>query len=212
MLKGPKIKIAVDLHRLAKYFPLDMHLREGFDYDWIVDREKYNAITLLLNEFDVKDERVISEFCFILLWIEKETRSGDGNGNLPGKFEQMWLELDRLNEYLLKNRVTTVIFKGEIEKNRPGKELTLSEDINIDRLCDGIRSIFREEFSHDRQKRRSKGLTAWQTRKMIRIRNNILNYFTSVPVLDELSLEEQNRLIDGLSGLAGLAGAVPCRP
>ncbi len=211
MLKGPKIKLAVDLQRLEKYFPLDLHLREGFQYDWIIDREKYNEVAGLLEEFAVKDERVTGEFCFIFLWIEKETHSGDGNGNLPGKFEQMWLELDKLNEYLLNNRITTITFKGEIEKNRPGVELTMSEDINIDRLCDGIRSIFREEFSHDKQKRRSKGLTAWQTRKMIRIRNNILNYFTSVPALDDLTLEEQNELIDRISGLAGLPGAAPCR-
>jgi hypothetical protein len=183
-----------------------MHLREGFDYDWIIDRKIYNTMASLLNGFAVTDERVVSEFGFIYLWIEKEIHSGGGNGNLPGQFEKMWNELDRLNDYLLKNRVKTITLRGEVERNRSGEELTLSEDINIDRLCDGIRSIFREEFSHDKQKRRSKGLTAWQTRKMIRIRNNILNYFTSIPALDELTLEEQNELINKISGLAGLPG------
>ena len=212
MLKGPKIKLAVNLHKLDKYFPMDLHLKEGFDYDWIVDRQKYIEVANLLSEFKVSDDEVISEFCFIFLWIENETRAGDDKKNLPGKFEQMWTELDSLKEYLLRNRVTSVTFNGEVTRNIQGEELILREDINIDRLCDGIRAIFREDFSHDKQRRRTKGLTAWQTRKMIKIRNNILNYLTSVPVLDDLSLEEQSHLIDKITELAGLPGETPCRP
>jgi hypothetical protein len=211
MLKGPKIKLAVNLHRLEKYFPLDMHLKEGFDYDWIVEREKFNEVKGLLKGYSVSDDQVTSEFCFILLWIEKETSPSEERDNLPGKFDQMWAELDSLKEYLLRNRVISVTFKGETTKYKAGEELTLSEDINIDRICDAMRSAFREEFSQDKLKRRSKGLTAWQARKMVRIRNNVLNYFTSVPVLDDLSLEEQSQLIDKISELAGLPGEQPCR-
>jgi hypothetical protein len=105
---------------------------------------------------------------------------------------------------LLNHRITSISLNGDYERNKPGEELILREDVNIDRICDGIRSVFNEEFHHDKQRRRTKGLTAWQKRKMIKIKNKILNYFTSVPMLDELSLEEQNQLIDDISRMAGL--------
>jgi len=204
MLTGPKIKLAVNLHRLDKYFPLEMHLKEAFDYDWIVDRDRYEQVAYLLKRFAVKDDHIIRECCFILLWIKKETQAGEERGNIKGKFYQMQDELDKLKEYLLNNRVTSVTFKGEVQRNKAGEELTLCEDINIDRLCDGVRTIFRHEFSQDKEKRRSKGLTAWQRRKMVKISNNILNYFTSVPGLDKLTLEEQHDFIEKLSEMAGL--------
>jgi len=116
----------------------------------------------------------------------------------------MLAELDGLKGYLMTNRVTSISFRGDYEKNKPGEEFVLQENINIDRICDGIRSVFRDEFGQDKERRRSKGLRAWQRRKMIRIRNNILNYFTSITELDELSLDEQNLLIDRISDLAGL--------
>ena len=206
MQTGPKIKLAVDLHRIDKYFPLDNNLEGSFDYNMIIDRKRYDDVAALLKKFDISEDVVIREICFILLWIEKETRAGDGQDDNSGKFYQMWDELDNLKDYLMKNRITSISFSGEYERNKPGEEFTLNEDINIDRICDGIRSIFRDEFHHDKQKRKSKGLTAWQRRKMIRIRNNFLNYFSAVPKLDDLSLEDQNHLIDTISDLAGIPG------
>lgn len=208
MLTGPKIKLAVDLHRIDKYFPLDYHLKEGFDYDMIIDRQRFNEVAAIFKEYDISEEMFIHEICFILLWIEKETQAGDERDNASGKYNQMWVELDSLKQYLMHHRITSVSFKGEYEKNKAGEELTLNEDINIDRLCDGIRSIFREEFSYDLKRRRTKGLTAWRRRKMIRIRNNFLNYFTTIPWLDELSLEEQNELIGRISELAGITSEI----
>ena len=205
MQRGPKIKLSVDLQRIGRYFPLDHNLQGGFDYEMIIDRQKYDEVAAILDEYDISEDQVIQELCFILLWIEKETHAGENGENDTGKFYQMWIELDSLKDYLLKNRITSISFRGEYQRNKPGEELTIRDGINIDRLCDGIRSIFREEFNHDKQRRRTKGLTAWQNRKMIRIRNNMLNYFTSVPSLDELSLEDQSQLIDNISILAGFS-------
>jgi hypothetical protein len=204
MLKGPKIRLAVDLHRIGKYFPLEENIREGFDYDLIVDRTCYDGIADILKSYRVSDDHVIRELCFILLWLEREIQTGDERNNPTGKFYQMSRELDELKDYLLQNRVTSIRFSGEYKRNEPGDEFTVKEDINIDRICDGIRSVFREEFQQDKQKRRTKGLTAWQRRKMTRIRNNFLNYFSAIPFMDDLSLEDQNHLIDKLSFLAGI--------
>ncbi len=206
MQTGPKIKLAVDLHRIDKYFPLDYNLQGSFDYNMIIDRKRYDEVAALLKKFDVSEDVVIREICFILLWIEKETRAGDGQHDPSAKFYQMWDELDNLKDYLMKHRITSISFRGEYERNKASEAFTLKEDINIDRICDGIRSIFRDEFHHDKQKRKSKGLTAWQRRKMIRISNNFLNYFSAVPKLDDLSLEDQNQLIVTISDLAGIPG------
>jgi hypothetical protein len=208
MQTGPKIKLAVDLHRIDKYFPLEHNIERDFDYDMIIDRQSYDDVASLLHEYKISDDQVIREICFILLWIEKETRADNGQDNAPGKFNQMWFELDNLKQYLLNNRITSISFRGEYERNKTSEEFTMMEDINIDRICDGIRSIFRDEFHHDKQKRRSKGLTAWQRRKMARIRNKFLNYFSSIPILDDLSLEDQNQLIDNIADLAGIPGSM----
>jgi hypothetical protein len=204
MQTGPKVKLAIDLHRIDKYFPLVYNLQGGFDYDLKIERQRYDDVEALLNEYDISEGQFIQEFCFILLWIEKEIRADDDLDNYPGKYYQMWVELDNLKQYLMNHRITSVSFHGEYERNKPGKTLTLKEDINIDRLCDGIRSIFREDFLNDKQRRRTKGQRAWQRRRMILVKNNILNYFTTIPSLDALSLEDQNSLIGKLSGLAGL--------
>ncbi len=204
MLKGPKIKLSVDLHKLDKYFPMDMHLKEGFDYDWIIDRDHFNKVAAMLNEYRITDEKRISEFCFIFLWLEKETQAGEERGNLQGKFYRMQAELDQLHDYFLRFRITSITLKGEIKKHSPGEEFTITEDIIIDRICDGIRHEFQEDFKQDKEKRRTKGLKEWQRRKMVKIRNKILNYFASVPELDSLSLEDQNDLIEKISILAGL--------
>jgi len=204
MQTGPKIKLAIDLHMMDKYFTLDYKEKGGFDYDMIIDRKKYDEVAGLLNEYDVSEDQVIQEICFILLWIEKDTLAIDDQENHSGKYYQMWIELDSLKQYLMKHRIISISFQGEYERNKAGEELILKEEINIDRLCDGIRSIFREEFNSDKQKRGKKGQTAWKRRKMIRIKNNILNYFTTVPMLDALSLEEQHDFIGKFSALAGL--------
>jgi hypothetical protein len=204
MLTGPKIKLAVDIHKLDGYFQLGSEMQEGFGYDWVIDRAVYDEIASLLKEYKITEDYMVREFCFILLWVEKEIMSGDEQGGAPGKYDRMWAEIGGLKEYLLHHRVTSVTFHGETERNTPGKDISLKEDINIDRLCDGIRSVFREEFEYDKLKRRSKGQRAWQRRKMTKMRNNFLNYFTSDPRLDELTLEEQNYLIDRFSALAGL--------
>lgn len=202
MPKGPKIKLAVDLHRIDKYFPLNINLEGSFNFNIIIDRMRYDEVSALLDQYDIPEDQLVQEFCFILLWLERETQSGDNRDDHSGKYYQMWTELDNLKQYLMNNRILSITFKGEYERNKPNEDLTLKEDINIDRICDGIRSVFRDEFHHDKQIRRSKGLTAWQRRKMTRIRNNFLNYFSSIPMLDELSLEDQNQLIDKITALS----------
>lgn len=204
MPNGPKIKLPINLHRIARFFPLKSGQESDFDYNLVIDRQMYDEVAVLLGEYGVADDFVIREFCFLLLWVGKETGAGDNRVELSEKFVQMWEEIDGLKHYLLYHRVTSIILKGEAGRSVPGDDYILEEDINIDRICDGIRSVFREEFEHDKQKRRSKGQRAWQRRKMISIRNNILNYFTIIPELDELSLEEQNYLIDKLSVLVGI--------
>jgi hypothetical protein len=206
MLIGPKIKLAVDLHRMARFFPLGDAVEGGWDYDMVVERERCDAITALLRNYKIDEDRIIREFCFILLWIEKETHEGEDQPHFPGKYYRMRTELDNLKQYLMNHRITSVVFRGEYEKNKPGGEFIMEEEVNIDRLCDGIRTVFREEFSQDLQKRKSKGLTNWKRRKMFRLRNNILNYFTVIPEIDELSLEEQNELIDQIAVMAGITG------
>jgi len=208
MQKGPKIKLAVDLHKINKFFPLDHNSQGGFDYDLIIDRQRYDEVAALLFEYDISEDQPIQEICFILLWMEKETMSGDDRDNYSGKYYQMWVELDKLKQYLMNNRITSISFKGEYERNKPNEAITLHEEINIDRVCDGIRSIFRDEFQNAKQKKGKKGLTTWKRKKMIRIKNNILNFFTTIPCLDELSLEDQYDLIGKLSELAGIPGQV----
>jgi hypothetical protein len=204
MLTGPKIKLAIDIQKLEKYFQLGNGMPVGFEYDWVIDRQVYESVASILRGYKITDENIVKELCFILLWVEKEILSGNEQDGVPGKYDRMWAEIDGLKEYLLHHRVTQVTFLGEKERNSPGQDLSIKEEINIDRLCDGIRSVFREEFEYDNQKRRSKGQRAWQRRKMTKMRNNFLNYFTSDPRLDDLSLEEQNQLINQFSALAGL--------
>jgi len=205
MPNGPKIKLAIDLQRIDRFFPFDKDFRESIGLSMIIDRSRYDEVAGLLSEYNVVEDQTIREICFVLIWMAKELQADKEQHNDSGKFMQMWIELDNLQDYFLKNRITAISFRGESGRNKQGEELTLEEDINIDRICDGIRTVFREEFHHDKQRRRTKGLTAWQRRKMIKIRNNILNYFTAIPSLDELSLEEQNELITQLSGLAGIS-------
>jgi hypothetical protein len=82
-------------------------------------------VAAILVEYGISDEQVTMELCFILLWIDKETRASDELPNFPGKFHQMWIELDNLKDYLLKNRITSVSFRGEYGKNEPGENSPL---------------------------------------------------------------------------------------
>ena len=198
----PQVKLAIDLHKIGQYFPFEAS--EGINHDFFIERQCYNEIENLLDEYGLSDEKIIKEFCFMLLWIEDQIQADDHVDNPSGKLYHMWLELENLKEYLMNHRITAVRFDGDYERNKPGKSLIIREEINIDRLCDGIRSIFREDFMHDKNRRRTKGQKAWQRRKMVQVSNNILNYFTTIPTLDDLSLEEQNELIGRIAELAGL--------
>lgn len=196
------VKLAIDIHKIEKYFPLEYNEEGRLDYEMAIDRKRYDAVESLLGEYGITDAQVVLESCFILLWIEKSVGIMNDDNDPNPEFAQMWEELDLLKEYLLKNRVISISFSGELVKNKPGKTLTLREEINIDRICDGIRSVFRDEFDNDKERRRSKGKKAWYKRKMIKVRNNILNYMAIVPGLDILSLEKQNHLIEKIGEIA----------
>jgi hypothetical protein len=200
MALAPKIHLAVDLQKLDKVLPLGKGAKDGIELDLMIERERFEAVVELLTGYGIGNGSVAQEFCYVLLWIENMT------GSAPDKsgYQSMWDELAILKQYLLTNRVTSITLKGEAERDKPGEEVVLKEEINLDRICDGLRTIFREEFDHDRPRRRTKGQTNWQRRRMIKVRNSILNYFTTVPELDELDLQELNQLIDALSELAGI--------
>jgi len=204
MQTGPKVKLTVDLHKIDRYFPLDFNSQGVFDYEMIIDRQRYDEVEALLGEFDISDPRIIQEFCFIILWIKREIHEGDERDNYSGKYYQMRFELDNLKHYLVKHRITAITFHGEYERNKPGKTLTMREETNIDRICDGLRSIFRKEFSLDSQKKKKSGLRDWKRKKMMQVKNNLLNYLETIPRLDSLALDDQNNFIDKLSELAGL--------
>jgi hypothetical protein len=205
MSGGPQVKLNVDLRNIEKYFPLEFNQEGGLDYDMYIDRQRYDALESVLREHDITGSNTIQEFCFIVLWIEKYIGVFDEHDNLSGKFYQMWVELDHLKDYLLKNRITSIVLKGENGRNKPGNDFTLKEEINIDRICDGIRTTFREEFDNDKQTRRSKGAKNWKRRKMVKVKNYIMNYLTLIPEADSLSLEAQSHIIGKLSYLAGVS-------
>jgi hypothetical protein len=196
------VKLAVDLHKLEKYFLPDLNPQGGFDYDMVIDRQRYDEVEALLDDYGLSDPVIVPEFCFIILWIEKELGVIDDLQNRSGKYQRMWQEIDAVKDYLLKHRITSISLMGEHGREKPGKPLIIKEEINIDRLCDGIRSVFREEFQNDESKRLSKGRKKWKKRKMVKIRNNIMNYFTSIPGTDSLSLEQESDIIDRLTAIA----------
>lgn len=208
----PIVKLAVDLQKIEKYFLLDHSPQGGFDYDLIIDRQRYDQVEDLLEEYDIADPDIVQEFCFIILWVEKELGVIDDLHSISGKYRQMWLEIDSLKDYLLKHRITGLTFEGEHKRNKPGNPLTIKEEINIDRLCDGIRSVFRDEFQNDESKRMSKGRRKWKRRKMVKIRNNIMNYFTSIPGSDFLSLDQESDIIERLTAMACSGSPAPPRP
>lgn len=201
MTLSPKIQLAVDLQKLERYFPINREKHSDHSLDMFIDKERYDVLKGLLGKLGIEDGRIVHEFCFIVIWIENVTGSGSGQE----MYQRMWAELDLLKEYLLKNRVTSITLHGEIARNLPGEGITLKEEINIDRVCDGLRVVFREEFDYDKPRRRTKGQTNWKRRRLMQARNNILNFFSSISELDDLELQEQNQLIDLLSEIAGIS-------
>lgn len=202
MLKGPSIRLSIDLARMDRYFPLDHGLDTGIDQNLSIDRKRYDKVVSMLEDYDISDERIIQETCFIIHWIQEEI--GESKHNPNSQFIKMRTELDELKSYLLNHRITSIALRGEYERNKPDADFILREETNIDRVCDGLRSVFREEFSYSQKKRRSKGLTAWQRRKIASIKNNILNYLNAIPVFENLSLENQNQIIDRIINLANI--------
>ena len=198
------MKLAVDIQRIEKYFPLKHNVEGGFDYELAIDRQRYDEVESLLGNNGITDPTIIQELCFVILWIEDYIGVFDGADNYSEEFHQMWQEVDKLKEYLIHHRITSITLKGEYARQKPGKPFTLREEINIDRICDGIRSKFREEFQQDASKRKYQGKKKWVRRKMVKVRNYILNYMASVPGANSLSLEEQTAFIDKLSALAGM--------
>jgi hypothetical protein len=197
MTVSPKIKLSVDLHRMNGFFPSKGD-GEDASQDLVIDRLRYDIVAGLLQKAGVKDTRLFHEFCYIILWTAREIDPGEGHAGKSGPFFRMRDEVDRLRQYLLHHRVISVTFRGETGRNEKGEEMVMTDEINIDRICDGLRSVFREEFDHGSKKRRKKGLTAWQNRKLARTRTRILKYLAQIPELDELPLEEQNELIEAL--------------
>jgi hypothetical protein len=202
MVPVPKIKLSIDIHKISRYIQIDERFLNDAGEEMIIGRDHFDQIVSLLRGYDINDEMVIREFCFIILWISHETRADRCTDRQKGNFYLMWKELDGLRHYLMTHRVTAVSLRGEFERDKEGEEFIMNDPINIDRVCDGLRSVFREEFSHDQKKRRSKGLTAWQKRKMIQVRNQVLNYFSSIPILDDLPMDETTQLIDKLEAIA----------
>lgn len=202
--KGPLIKLRIDLSALGKNFPLNESMPGGFESYLSIDRLRFDEARALLEGYDINSMSVLHEFCFILRWLEEGLRTLDEHRRPTGKFLEMWTELDRLNEYLLRTRITSVRFEGEVERDIAADNFVLKEEINIDRLCDGIRSVFRDEFHHDTSRRTTRGRRNWQRRKFEKLRNNILNWMNAVPELETLDLEEQADLIKKMSLLAGL--------
>lgn len=205
MRTGPQVKLTVNLQKIWMYFPQDADSSSGFDFDMAIDRPRYYAVGSYLLKKGIRDPQVIQEFCFIILWIENYIGVFTDRETYPPKFKKMWEELDGLKEYLLQNRVTSITLMGEHDRNTTGKDFIIREEINIDRVCDGIRSVFREEFLSDKDSRKTRGKKAWKSRKMVKVNNYVLNYLSKVPGIDRLSLEEQSRILSKLSYWAGVS-------
>ena len=203
MRPGPTIKLAIDLHELNKFFHLDYNLEGRLDYELIIDRRRFDEVGEFLKEFKITNRQTIQEFCFLILWIEMEIQANYKMGPGFGKYQQMMDELDELNQFLLSHRITEIKLSGEMKGNKPGEELKLKDMMNIDRLCDGMRSIFRKEFHHKEDCKARAGQIAWKKKKMAMAKNNILKYLDSIPKLDALSLESQFYIIGKLAALAG---------
>jgi hypothetical protein len=203
MQKGPYIKLAIDLHEMDKFFHLDYNLEERLDYDLIIDRRRFDETGELLKELKITNRQTIQEFCFVILWIEKEIQVNDHPDSGFGKYKQMLEELADLNQYLMNHRITGISLSGEYEKDKPGQDLILKDPMNIDRICDGFRSIFSKEFHHKQDCKAKAGQIAWKKKKMAQVKNALLKYLDSIPKLESLSFETHFYIIGKLAALAG---------
>ncbi len=202
MAKGPYIRLTPDLHEISQYFPMNHNLEGRLDYDLVIDRRRHDEVSALLRQYGVVNRQTTQEFCFIVLWIENELRAIDDRENRFGKYYGMWKELDNLNQYLLNHRIISVALEGEVSKNKPGEVFRMKDPMNIDRICDGLRSIFKKEFQ-EKTDHSAKGQQAWKRKKMGMMRNAILKYLDSIPKLELLPVETHYLLIGQLSALAG---------
>lgn len=200
---GPQVTLSVDLVRMEKHFPPGMLLNHGKAGILRIDRNRYGQVEKILARVDISEARTVHEMCYVLLWMEEEILHASDPNNPEGEFNRMWSEIEQLQDFLLSHRVTSITLKGEMTRDDTGKPFVVKNNINIDKICDGIRSAFRDEFNHDKKKRRSKGRTAWQRRKMVVVRNMFLNYMVSDPALDALSLEHQSELFKKLVTILG---------
>lgn len=203
MPTGPYIKLAVDLHELDRYFPLDKNLEGGLEYDLIIERKRFDEVAAMLHEFKVSNRQTVQEFCYIVLWISAELDALSSNEGRFGKYRHMWDELTDLKEYLLHNRVTGITLTGEQVNDQPAESITLSDGMNIDRICDGLRSVFRKEFQDKSDGKGKAGLASWKRKRMGLIRDSVLKYLDSVPKLNSLPLESQYYIIGKLAAMAG---------
>ncbi len=201
---GPQVTLSVDLSKMEKHFPPDMILNHGRAGILMIDRNRYDRVEKMLSRLTITGSKTVHEMCYILLWMEEEIVHASDPGNLEGEFNRMWLEIEKLQDFLLSHRVTSITLEGEMTRDAPGKPFVVKEDINIDKICDGIRSAFRDEFNHGKKRRRSKGRTEWQRRKMVKVRDSFLRYLVTVPELDRLSLEQQSELFEKLAGMPGV--------
>lgn len=201
---GPQVTLTVDLGKMENHFAPDMMLNHGKAGMLVIDRNRYDRIEEIMAGVEISDTKILHEIGYILLWMEEEIQHASDAGNPEGEFNRMWTEIEQLQDFLLNHRITSIALQGEMSREDPGKAFVVRDVINIDKICDGIRSAFRDEFNHSKKKRRSKGRTAWQRRKMVRVRNLFLNYLVTVPELDALSLEQQSELFDRLAAILGL--------
>ena len=201
--KGPVQKLAVDIQKLEKYFPLGYGLGTGPKNHLQINRQVFEKVQGLLADFDVYDPAVAQEFCFILLWIEEELVAGADRDDPSGKYYLMWKELNELRDYFQHHRITSVHFKGEYAKNQPGEELSLHHPHNIDRLCDGIRWAFNNEFQNKKAKKGRFGHASWERKKMSAIKHNFIEYLDAIKELEARSFESYFYIIGYISALAG---------
>lgn len=203
MQSGPAIKLAVDIQKISKYFPVDFSTGGSFQNSRKINRHIFEKVQAFLQEYNISDQLIIQEFCFILLWIAEEIGAGNDRDNPSGRHYEMWRELSDLKDYFQKYRITAINLKGEVSKNKPGAEFTLEHPANIDRLCDGIRWAFNNDFHHKKAIKGRLGQSSWERKKMSALKNNFLKYLDSIPELEPLSIETQLYIIGYVSALAG---------
>lgn len=198
-----RTKLVVDLKKMGHYFRLEYNPEGQLQYQLLVDNTRFHLVEELLIEFRIPKALTVHEFCFIILWLQAEIQVYDEKNSHSGKFLRMQTELYNLNQYLLNNRITSICLSGEYEKNKASEMFIIREDINIDRLCDGIRSIFIKEFTEDKTKKTNGGQSSWKRKIMSKFKNGMLRYMDSIPALESLSLETQFYIIGYLAALAG---------